>query len=132
MSAANNILNNRLVAYIGALDIPNLGRDAIVRFGATGLRSHVPAQYLEQTIEACNQAFRDTFRVALVVCCLSALALAAVDWKAVRDPLDKDADEAHDQPASRIAEVGYSGRLAILSVSYEKKRNKRTRCLPCA
>lgn len=87
VSVGNNILNNRLVEYIGALNIPSVDPLVVVRLGATQLRSYVAPQYVTQTVVAYNEALMKTFQVALIVACLSALGAVGMEWKSVHSPV---------------------------------------------
>lgn len=111
VSIGNNVLNNKLVQYIGALNIPNIDPQVIVRLGATELRNYVPSQYVAQTIIAYNEALVNTFRIALVVACLSALGAVGMEWKSVHNPVEKLADS---EVASKD-EVGNQDREAPAS-----------------
>ncbi|MCJ1240090.1 hypothetical protein MMC14_008090, partial [Varicellaria rhodocarpa] len=72
VSAGNNILNNKLVDYIGALNIPSVDPHVIIRL-------------------AYNQALVKTFQVALIVACLSSIGAAGMEWKSVLTPVSGDA-----------------------------------------
>ena len=87
VSVGNNILNNKLVQYIGALGIPSVDPEIVVKLGATQLRSYVPPQYVPQTVAAYNQALGKTFQVALIVACLSLLGAVGMEWKSVHAPV---------------------------------------------
>ena len=89
VSIGNNLLNNHLVEYIGALHIPSVDPQVIVQLGATELRSYVPTQVVNQTIQAYNEALVDTFRIALIVACLSVLGAAVMEWRSVHNPVEK-------------------------------------------
>ena len=84
VSAGNNVLNNGLISHISALQIPSIDPNAIVNLGATQLRSYVPLQFVDQTIVAYNTAIRQTFRVALIISCLSVLGAAGMEWRSVK------------------------------------------------
>lgn len=93
VSVGNNILNNKLVQNIGALNILRVDPHVIVKLGATQLRNYVPEQYVAQTVVAYNQALVKTFQVALIVACLSALGAVGMEWKSVLSPNGQTADE---------------------------------------
>ena len=86
VSVGNNILGTSLIRSLLALNIPGVDPHAVVEIGATQLRSYVPPQYLAETVEAHNHALVDTFRVALVVSCLSLLGAAGMEWKSTKAP----------------------------------------------
>ena len=84
VSAANNVLNNGLIKYIGNLNIPGVDPHNIVNIGATQFRSYIPQQYLPQAVEAYNTAVSETFRIALIISCLSAVGAAGMQWKSLK------------------------------------------------
>ena len=92
VSAGNNILNNNLVKYIGALNIPQVNPYTIVELGATELRGYVPVAFVAQTVTAYNQALINVFQVALIVACLSVIGAAGMEWKSVHNPIEKVED----------------------------------------
>jgi MFS family permease len=77
LSAGNNVLNERLLEYIGALGIE--GR-------ATAIRTLVPAEHLGSVVGAYNMALRKTFEVALIMSCLSLVGAVFMEWKSVKAP----------------------------------------------
>lgn len=102
VSVGNNVLGSKLLAYVDALDLPGVSGRAVVDAGATGLRGAgvVPPQYLDQVVAAYNHALQDTFRVALVLSCLSVLAAAMMEWKSVKAPSQAPGAQKDEQTAT--------------------------------
>jgi hypothetical protein len=86
LSAGNNVLNERLLEYIGALGIEGLDTVAVVKTGATAIRTLVPAEHLGSVVGAYNMALRKTFEVALIMSCLSLVGAVFMEWKSVKAP----------------------------------------------
>lgn len=84
VSAGSNILDNKLVEYIGNLHIPNVDAQTIINLGATEIRTSVPAEYQSAVIFAYNAALVKTFEVALILSCLSFIGAAFMEWKKVQ------------------------------------------------
>ncbi|RSM20202.1 hypothetical protein CDV31_000999 [Fusarium ambrosium] len=84
ISAANNVLNEKLLHYINDLGISGVNGMDVINAGATGFRNVVPAEHVGQVVEAYNQALRKTFQIALIMACLSALPTAMLEWKSVK------------------------------------------------
>ena len=84
VSAANNVLNTDLVSGISALKIPSVDPQIIVNLGATQLRSYVPPHFLNVTIAVYNDAVTKTFKVALILSCLSIIGAAGMEWKSIK------------------------------------------------
>ncbi|MCJ1353413.1 MAG: hypothetical protein MMC33_003399 [Icmadophila ericetorum] len=105
VSICNNIFDNKLVKYVGALNIPSVDAKDLVKLGATEIRSYIPPQYLTEVLEAYNHALVKIFQVALVVACLSALAAAGMEWKSVK-PAAVVEDTQDKQPINNQDTVG--------------------------
>ncbi|EEU43785.1 uncharacterized protein NECHADRAFT_44897 [Fusarium vanettenii 77-13-4] len=84
ISAANNVLNERLLHYINDLGISGVSGMDVINAGATGFRNVIPAEHIDQVVDAYNQALRKTFQIALIMACLSALPAALLEWKSVK------------------------------------------------
>jgi hypothetical protein len=84
LSAGNNVLNKGVIRYVSELDLPGVDALAISRAGALAFRKLVPEEYLGATIGAYNEALRDTFRVALIMSCLTVIGAAFMEWKSVK------------------------------------------------
>ncbi|TVY17164.1 Efflux pump aflT [Lachnellula arida] len=97
VSAGNNVLDRSLIRYIGALNIPTVDPKVVVNLGATQLRSYVPAEFFEQTVQAYNHAIVDTLRISLILVCLSAIGAAGMEWKSVHQPVEQEPDPDRGQ-----------------------------------
>ncbi|KAK3291394.1 major facilitator superfamily domain-containing protein [Chaetomium fimeti] len=84
LSAGNNVLNEGLLRYISELDLPRVNALAVSRAGALAFRELVPEEYLGAIIGAYNEALQDTFRVALIMSCLTVIGAAFMEWKSVK------------------------------------------------
>ncbi|KAF2789492.1 MFS general substrate transporter [Melanomma pulvis-pyrius CBS 109.77] len=86
LSAGNNVLNERLLEYVSALDIEEIDTVAVVKAGATAIRKVVPAEHLGRVVVAYNEALKRTFEVALIMSCLSLVGGVFMEWKSVHTP----------------------------------------------
>ena len=86
LSVGNNILNTKLIQYIGQLNIPGIDTETLFQAGVTAIRQQIPAQYLPAVLEAYMDALRWTFRVALVLACFSVLCVLPMEWQTVKPP----------------------------------------------
>lgn len=115
ISAANNVLNNELLRQVDALRIPGVtGRD-VVDAGATGFRALVPPAEVARVVAVYNDALGKTFRIALVMACLSALPAALLEWKSVkRGPPGGGAPPgaSPSSAAAAVSEKGAAGAVA--------------------
>ncbi|KAI8716720.1 MFS domain-containing protein [Fusarium sp. LHS14.1] len=84
ISAANNVLNEKLLHYINDLGISGVNGMNVINAGATGFRNVIPAEYIGEVVDAYNLALRKTFQIALIMACLSALPAALLEWKSVK------------------------------------------------
>ncbi|KAJ0113948.1 HC-toxin efflux carrier TOXA [Diaporthe amygdali] len=84
ISAANNVLNDRLLHYVDALAIPGVNGMDVINAGATEFRHIVPAEHIGEVIDVYNLALRKAFQIALIMACLSALPAALLEWKSVK------------------------------------------------
>ena len=103
ISVGNNILNSKLIKYIGESDIPGVDPQRVIQLGATGLRQVVPAQYLPLVLSKYMEALRWTFRVSLVLACVSLLAALPMEWKTVKPPkTGVETAETSESPAEEV------------------------------
>ncbi|KAK3390612.1 major facilitator superfamily domain-containing protein [Podospora didyma] len=86
ISAANNVLNSRLLQNVDALAIPGVTGMDVINAGATGFRAIVPEQYIGVVIDQYGHALRQAFQIAVIMACLSALPAALLEWKSVKKP----------------------------------------------
>ena len=78
------MLNERLLRYVSELNLPGVDASAVSRAGALGFRDIVPARFLDDIIGAYNKALQDTFRVALIMSCLTVIGAAFMECKKVK------------------------------------------------
>lgn len=84
ISAANNVLNEKLLIYIDGLGIPGVSGLDVINAGATGFRSVIPAEHIETVVGVYNLALRKAFQIALIMACLSAIPALLLEWKSVK------------------------------------------------
>ncbi|KAL9044523.1 MAG: hypothetical protein Q9214_002341 [Letrouitia sp. 1 TL-2023] len=84
VSIGNNILNSKLVQYVGDINIPNYDASKVVQAGATELRRAIPDGYLPRVLIAYNEALRLVFRAGLAMACLSVLAALPLEWRSMK------------------------------------------------
>lgn len=111
VSVGNNIVNTKLIKYIGDIDIPNFDARTIVNTGATELRKIVPEQYLPLVVEAYMEALRWTFRAGLIICCLSIFPALGLEWRSLKAPDNKEdsIEEAVDAPSTEVPKAYEDG-----------------------
>ncbi|KAI1452576.1 major facilitator superfamily domain-containing protein [Annulohypoxylon moriforme] len=84
ISAANNVLNDRLLHYVNDLNIPGVDGAMVINAGATEFRNVIPAEHIGQVVDVYNLALRKAFQIALITACLSALPAVLLEWKSVK------------------------------------------------
>ncbi|RSL51082.1 hypothetical protein CEP54_011624 [Fusarium duplospermum] len=94
ISAANNVINEKLLHYINDLGIPGVNGMDVINAGATGFRDVIPED-IGQVVDAYNRALRKTFQIALIIACLSALPAALLEWKSVKTGGSGSAETKH-------------------------------------
>lgn len=106
-SVCQNVLNNKLVE--GLTHLSSSSPEAIVRTGATELRSVVSAQDLPLVLQAYNKALITAFYVGLGLSCASIIGALAIEWKSIKKDkpkskskdakdAEKDVEKADDAP----------------------------------
>jgi MFS family permease len=87
VSIGNNVLNELLLQYVSALEVDLGGTDAfgVVQAGATAIRDIVPPTALDAVVGAYMSALTGTFRVALVLSCLSTIGGVFMEWRSVKE-----------------------------------------------
>lgn len=96
ISAANNVLNEKLLYYIDGLGIPGVNGMEVINAGATGFRDVIPSEDIGQVVDAYSRALRKTFQIALIIACLSALPAALLEWKGVKRDGPGSAETKHE------------------------------------
>ncbi|KUI59490.1 Putative HC-toxin efflux carrier TOXA [Cytospora mali] len=102
ISAANNVLNDKLLHYVNALGIPGVDGMAVINAGATGFRSVIPAEHIGEVVSVYNRALSKAFQIALIMACLSALPAALLEWRSVRKGSPGSAQPKPEKPASPV------------------------------
>lgn len=84
-SVAQNRFANTLVQNIAHSSIAaTIDPQVVVQTGATQLRDIIPAKDLPVLLAGYNGALTNSFQVALIMACLTALALPFIEWKSVK------------------------------------------------
>ncbi|TGJ81853.1 hypothetical protein E0Z10_g6920 [Xylaria hypoxylon] len=84
ISAANNVLNNKLQHLVDGLGIPGVDGMDVINAGATGFRDVVPTDSINQVIDVCNTALRKAILIAVIAASLSALPAVFLEWRSVK------------------------------------------------
>lgn len=107
VSVGNNVLNNKLVQYGRAVGIPGFDAGTLVRAGATEVWNVVPPAYLPRMLVAYNEALRWTFRVGLVMACLSIVSAVFLEWRRMTPSQEgsADTDKSAQEEAIQLGEV---------------------------
>ncbi|KAK5108519.1 hypothetical protein LTR62_008259 [Meristemomyces frigidus] len=85
VSAADNTFTQQLTKQLSALNFPNFDPEVIIRGGATAFRSTVTTEQLPDVVLAYNEALLKTFRLGLIMACLSILGAVGMEWKTVKE-----------------------------------------------
>lgn len=103
-SIGANVLDNKLVKYIGDLNILSVDPKVIVQLGATQLRSYVPAEFVRQTVEAYNHALVNVFQIAVIIACLSILGAIGMEWKSLHSSMvgNETQEPAEAEPQKEV------------------------------
>ncbi|KAL2069298.1 hypothetical protein VTL71DRAFT_15636 [Oculimacula yallundae] len=81
-SVATNMFNNHLVANLR--DIPGVDVTTVINAGATQLSRVVEADLLDQVLVVYNDAIVETFKLSLILACLSAVGCALMQHTSVK------------------------------------------------
>lgn len=84
VSVAQNIFTNKLVENLVALEISGLDPQTIVNSGATSVRDLVDSSRLAEVLSAYNLALVETFKIALILSCLSIFGALGIEWRNVK------------------------------------------------
>lgn len=82
ISVGENVLNTQLVDRLSGLPDFNIG--LVINNGATSLTSSVPANLLSTVLEAYNESLRKCFQIGLIMCCLTIIGSATMEWRSVK------------------------------------------------
>ncbi|KAI5865334.1 major facilitator superfamily domain-containing protein [Durotheca rogersii] len=86
LSICNNIFTQRLIAELAGR-VPEVDPAVVIASGASGVRAAMARAYpefVEGIMSAYNAALQRVFLVGLILCCLSVLGGAAMEWVDVR------------------------------------------------
>lgn len=107
VSAGANVLSGQLLARLAR--VPGFEPGLVTSGGATSLVDALPAAYRGVVLAAYNESLQKVFQIALVLCCVSVVGCAILEWKNVRKGGDnmataEAAAEAGRQKAGAAAE----------------------------
>ncbi|ROW05875.1 hypothetical protein VPNG_08036 [Cytospora leucostoma] len=84
VSAGNNVLNARLTRYITGLRLQGVDAERVIDAGATAWHGVVPAESIGVVTDLYSKALRDTFRVGLIMVCLTCIGAVFMEWVSVK------------------------------------------------
>lgn len=82
VSVGENVLTNQLLSRLSG--IPGFSRSMITSGGATSIVDALPSKYRDTALVAYNQSLRQVFQIALILCCISVIGCATLEWKNVK------------------------------------------------
>ncbi|KAL2062948.1 hypothetical protein VTL71DRAFT_6020 [Oculimacula yallundae] len=88
LSAGSSVFSQHLKRNLQAIG-QGLDVDAVIRVGATGLPTAVPALLLGKVRQAYNEALHEVFVVSVCLSCLAILGAVAIEWKPVKKRASK-------------------------------------------
>jgi MFS family permease len=107
ISAANNVLNAKLLSNINALGLPGVSGQAVIDSGATGWRTVVPLDAQPAVVDQYMASLKAALQIALIMACLSALPAALLEWRSVKKgPAGGPRADPSSGPAKKDVEVG--------------------------
>jgi len=86
VSVAQNLFASSLVEKLVAMNIPGLSAQDVVQAGVTHLREVVGPDYLPQLLVHYNDSIVQTFRLAVVLSCVSIIGALGMQWKNLKKP----------------------------------------------
>ncbi|GAW18492.1 hypothetical protein ANO14919_079680 [Xylariales sp. No.14919] len=84
ISAANNVLNNKLLRLVDGLGIPGVDGMDVINAGATGFRGVIPTDSISQVVDVYNTALRKAILIGVITASLSALPAVLLEWRSVK------------------------------------------------
>ncbi|KAI0405956.1 major facilitator superfamily domain-containing protein [Xylaria palmicola] len=84
ISAANNVLNNKLLHLVDGLGIPGVHGIDVINAGATRFRTVIPADSISQVVDVYNTALRWAILIGVITAALSALPAVLLEWRSVK------------------------------------------------
>jgi MFS family permease len=91
-SVATNIFNNHLVTNL-VKNVPGVNAQTIVNAGATSLNRVVAPEFLQQVLVEYNAAIVETFKLALILACLSSIGCALMQHTSVKEKKPEQVEE---------------------------------------
>lgn len=89
LSVGQNVLNNELIAHLA--HIPGLDAEFLLGSGATTI-THLPEEVRGAVLVAYNESLRKVFVVGAAMACLTVLGALAMEWRSVKEGMDKKKD----------------------------------------
>lgn len=84
ITAGNNIMDGALLRGLNARAIPGVEPHDVVEAGSTSFRSLVPESSLAAVLEVYDHAIQQTFRLGLILACISVIGAVSIQWKSVK------------------------------------------------
>lgn len=107
VSVGSNVLNNQLISRLSG--IPGFNRELIATGGATSIVSDLPPADRQTALHAYNKSLQLVFQIALILCCLSVLGCAALEWKNVKKGKNNAATDEAKKEEEKQSEGGEAG-----------------------
>ncbi|ERF75088.1 hypothetical protein EPUS_04870 [Endocarpon pusillum Z07020] len=83
VSVGQNVFQNRLMSGL-LQEARGFDPSAILRLGATTLKTAIPPEYLPGVLVAYNRALTQTWYVSVAMACLTGIGAASLEWKSVK------------------------------------------------
>ncbi|TVY22562.1 Efflux pump [Lachnellula hyalina] len=84
VAVAQNLFASHLIDKLLALDLPGVDPQVILHAGATNLRTVVGPENLARVLVEYNDAIVQTFRLGMIMSCISIIGAIGVEWKSVK------------------------------------------------
>lgn len=114
VSVGANVLNTQLLDRLSG--IPGFEPSLVTSGGATSLIDALPAAYRDVVLAAYNTSLRKVFQIALILCCISVIGCATLEWKNVKQGKDNmataeaaAAEAGQKEKAGGVAPAGEEG-----------------------
>jgi hypothetical protein len=101
VSIAETVFTGELVKRIKAMGLTGLDPQQLISVGATQFRSIIPAEDLDQVLEAYNASLVRTYRVGLIMACLSVIGPLGMKWVNVKKAKTPSPQEDTQTPGDR-------------------------------
>jgi hypothetical protein len=103
VSVGSNVLNSQLLSRLAG--VPGFEPGLVTSGGATSLFDVQPAASRGVVLAAYNKSLQKVFQIALILCCISVIGCARLEWKNVK----KGKDNMATAEAAAEAEQGNTG-----------------------